>query len=50
VAHGRAKRPGPHVAAPKLRSLRTIIHLELLGVVLIILMAAMMAKGVELML
>jgi putative membrane protein len=40
----------PHVAAPQLRSLGTIIHLELLVVVLIILMAAMMAKGVGLML
>jgi putative membrane protein len=40
----------PQLAAARLRSLRTIIHLELLGVVIIILMAAMMAKGVGLML
>src|SRR5262249_7603383 len=38
----------PGVAAAKLRSLRMIIHLELLGVLLIILMAALMAKGVGL--
>jgi putative membrane protein len=40
----------PQLEAARLRSLRTIIHLELLGVVIIILMAAMMAKGVGLML
>ena len=34
----------------KMRSLRSIIHLELAGVVLILLMAALMAKGVGLML
>ena len=36
----------PDVSAQKLRSLRTIIHLELVGIVLIILCAALMAKGV----
>jgi putative membrane protein len=39
----------PQVSAEKLRSVRSIIHLELAGVVLIILMAAMMAKGIGLM-
>ena len=39
----------PVVSAEKVRSLRTIIHLELVGLVLIILFAAMMAKGVGLM-
>ena len=34
----------------RLRSLRSMIHLELVGVVLIILMAALMAKGIGLML
>ena len=38
----------PSVTAQKLRSLRSIIHLELAGVVLIVLMAAMMPKGVGL--
>jgi putative membrane protein len=38
----------PQVSAEKLRSVRSIIHLELAGVVLIILMAAMMAKGIGL--
>jgi putative membrane protein len=36
----------PSVSAHKLRSLRLIIHLELVGIVLILLMAALMAKGV----
>ena len=40
----------PSVDARKMRSLRSIIHLELAGVVLILLMAALMAKGVGLML
>jgi len=40
----------PHVEPAKIRSLRSIIHVELAGVVLIILMAALMAKGVGLML
>jgi len=40
----------PSVDAQRMRSLRSIIHLELAGVVLILLMAALMAKGVGLML
>jgi putative membrane protein len=40
----------PTVSADKLRRLRAIIHLELVGIVVIILMAALMAKGVGLML
>jgi putative membrane protein len=40
----------PSVSAEKLRSLRSIVHLELVGVVAIILMAALMAKGIGLML
>ena len=36
----------PSVEAPRLRSIRTIIHLELVGIVLILLCAALMAKGV----
>jgi putative membrane protein len=40
----------PSMDARKMRSLRSIIHLELAGVVLILLMAALMAKGVGLML
>jgi putative membrane protein len=40
----------PNVSAQKWRSLRSIIQLELEGIVLIILMAALMAKGVGLML
>jgi len=40
----------PDVSVQRLRSLRSIIHLELVGVVLIILCAALMAKGVGLML
>jgi putative membrane protein len=39
----------PTVSAARLRRLRTIIHLELAGVVLILLMAALMAKGIGLM-
>jgi putative membrane protein len=39
----------PIVSAARLRRLRTIIHLELAGVVLILLMAALMAKGIGLM-
>jgi putative membrane protein len=39
----------PTVSATRLRRLRTIIHLELAGVVLILLMAALMAKGIGLM-
>jgi putative membrane protein len=38
----------PTVSASKLRRLRAIIHLELVGIVIIILMAALMAKGVGL--
>jgi len=38
----------PTVAPAKVRMLRGIMHAELLGVVLIILCAAMMARGVEL--
>jgi putative membrane protein len=40
----------PDLTPQKLRSLRSIIHLELVGVVLILLCAALMAKGVGLML
>lgn len=36
----------PSVSPEKLRSLRSIIHLELAGVVVMILMAALMAKGI----
>jgi putative membrane protein len=39
----------PAVSARKVRVLRSIIHLELMGVVLILLFAAMMAKGIGLM-
>jgi putative membrane protein len=39
----------PAVAEQKLRSIRSIIHLELAGIVLILLFAAMMAKGIGLM-
>jgi putative membrane protein len=35
----------PVVAAPKIRTLRMIIHIELAAVVLILLFAAMMARG-----
>ena len=38
----------PSVSPAKLQSLRLIMHLELVGVVVIILMAALMAKGVGL--
>ena len=38
---------GTSVATPeKLKSMRSVIHFELIGVVLIMLMAALMAKGV----
>jgi putative membrane protein len=40
----------PSVDAQKIRALRLIIHLERAGVVLILLMAARMAKGIGLML
>jgi len=40
----------PTVSAEKMRSIRSIIHYEMAGVVLIILMAALMAKGIGLML
>ena len=40
----------PSVSPDKVRSLRTIIHWELVGIVVIILMAALMAKGVGLLL
>lgn len=36
----------PTVSVQKLRKLRMVIHLELVGVVLILLMAALMAKGI----
>ena len=39
----------PAVSATKVRMLRSIIHLELAGVVFILLFAAMMAKGIGLM-
>jgi putative membrane protein len=38
----------PQVTAPQLQRLRAIVHLELVGVVLIILCAALMAKGIGL--
>jgi putative membrane protein len=40
----------PTVSPERLARLRMIIHLELVGVVLILLLAAMMAKGIGLML
>jgi len=40
----------PSVSPDKVRSLRSIMHWELAGVVVIILMAALMAKGVGLLL
>ena len=40
----------PQVTARQLQRLRSIVHLELIGVVLIILCAALMAKGIGLML
>jgi putative membrane protein len=46
VKSGRA----PDVSAARLRRLGTLIHLELAGIVLILLMAALMAKGVGLLL
>jgi putative membrane protein len=36
----------PTVAPEKIKSMRTVIHVELTGVVLILLMAALMAKGI----
>jgi putative membrane protein len=39
----------PTVSKERVARLRTIIHLELVGVVLILLMAALMAKGIGLM-
>ena len=39
----------PNVSTERMRRLRLVIHLELAGVVVIILMAALMAKGVGLM-
>ena len=36
----------PAVTEAKLKSIRSIVHYELVGVVLIILMAALMAKGI----
>jgi uncharacterized membrane protein len=36
----------PAVDAGTLRTLRTVLHVELTGVVVLILMAAMMARGV----
>jgi putative membrane protein len=38
----------PAVSAEKMKSIRSIIHAEMVGVVLIILFAALMAKGVGL--
>lgn len=38
----------PSVDTAKLRTLRMVVHLELLGVVIIILCAALMARGLEL--
>ena len=40
----------PNVSADKIKSIRSIIHYEMVGVVLILLFAAMMAKGIGLML
>ena len=40
----------PSVSPDKLRALRSIMHWELVGIVVIILMAALMAKGVGLLL
>ena len=40
----------PNVSADKIKSIRSIIHYEMAGVVLILLFAAMMAKGIGLML
>ena len=38
----------PVVSAEKIKSIRSIIHYEMVGVVLIILFAALMAKGIGL--
>jgi putative membrane protein len=38
----------PDVSPEKIRQIRSIIHLELVGVVLIMLMAALMARGIGL--
>jgi putative membrane protein len=38
----------PAVSAAKVKSIRSIIHYEMMGVVLIILCAALMAKGIGL--
>ena len=48
AAWGKAVKLGrvPVVAAPKLRTLRSVVHYELVGVVLLLLCAALMAKGV----
>jgi len=48
LSWGRALRQGqtPGVDAASLRSLRRLVHAELAGVILILLFAAMMAKGV----
>jgi len=40
----------PTVSADKMKSIRSIIHYEMVGVVLILLFAALMAKGIGLML
>lgn len=40
----------PEVSDHRLRTLRSIMHLELVGIVLILLCAALMAKGIGLML
>jgi putative membrane protein len=40
----------PSVSAERIKSIRSIIHYEMVGVVLILLCAALMAKGVGLML
>jgi len=40
----------PAVSAEKIKSIRSILHYEMIGVVLIILFAALMAKGIGLML
>jgi putative membrane protein len=36
----------PFVHPPKIRAIRTLIHLELAGAVLLLLFAALMAKGI----
>jgi len=40
----------PTISADRIRSIRSIIHYEMVGVVLILLFAALMAKGIGLML